>query len=75
MAQKAAKDIGVPLATILNAYLRQFANEGRIEFGSRKMSIRLERALATIERDLKTGKNISPAFSSAEDAIAYLRSR
>ena len=74
-AQKAAKEIGVPLATILNAYLRQFARDGRVEFGAQKMSRKLERELATIEQDLRAGKNISPAFSSAEDAIAYLRSQ
>lgn len=74
-AQKTAAEIGIPLGTLVNAYLRQVVNEGRVEFGSRKMSKRLERELAVIERDLKTGKNISPAFSSAEDALAYLRSR
>jgi len=73
-AQKAAKHVGIPLSTILNAYLRQFAREQRIEFGPEKMSKKLERELATIERDIKTGKNISPGFSSAEDAIAWLRS-
>ena len=74
-AQKAAKEVGIPLSTILGAYLRQFAREQRGEFGPERMSKKMERELASIERDLKTGKNISPGFSSAKDAIAWLRSQ
>ena len=74
-AQRAAKEVGIPLSTILSAYLRQFAREQRIEFGPERMSRKMERQLAALERDLKTGKNISPGFSSARDAIAWLRSQ
>ena len=74
-AQEAAKEVGIPLATILTAYLRQFARERRVEFGPEKMSKKLEREFAAIERDFKTGKNISPAFSSAKKAIEWLNAQ
>ncbi len=73
-AQKAAKEIGIPLGTVLGMYLRKFARERRFEFEAHRMSAKLEKELAEVERDMQRGKNISPAFSSPDAGIAYLHS-
>lgn len=74
-AQKVAKEIGIPLGTVLGMYLRKFAREQRLEFAAHRMSTKLEKELGAVERDLRTGKNISRSFMSPDSAIAYLNSR
>ena len=72
-AQRLAKEIGLPLSTVVNAYLKQFLVEKEVRFAApRRMSKKLERTLAKVEKDIKTGRNISPVFSSAEEIDAYL---
>ena len=74
-AQKLAKRLGFPLGTIINAFLRQFIREKTVIFSMEptyRMSKFLERELKKVEKDIKTGKNISPAFEDVEEAIKYL---
>ncbi len=71
-AQKVAKELGIPLSTIINAYLNQFVRTKEIHFsllnpGPRK---RIDR----LSREALEGKNLSPSFKSAKDAIKYLNS-
>ena len=71
--QKIAKELGMPLSAIINAYLKQLLREKRIHFSipldpNKKTAELLRRA----REDFKKGRNISPAFDNAEDAIAYL---
>lgn len=74
-AQKTASELGMPLGTVINAFLRQFVRDREITVSvAHKPSASLRKAIAEAERDLVSGKNISPEFSSAKDAIAYLRS-
>ena len=73
-AQMVAKDIGLPLSTLINAYLKQFVREKRVDFAlplrpNRKTAKFLDRSRA----DYNKGKNISPVFSNMKDAIAYLQ--
>ncbi len=74
-AQKLAKKMGFPLGTLINAFLRQFIRDKAVNFSMEPiipMSKALEKELGRIEKDIKKGKNISPAFSNADNAIDYL---
>ena len=71
--KKIAEEIGVPLSTIINAYFKQLLRERRVNFS---LPLRPNKKTAALLRqahdDYKKGRNISPAFERAEDAIAYL---
>lgn len=74
-AQKLAKKMGFPLGTLINAFLRQFIRDKAVNFSMEPtipISKALEKELARIEKDIKEGKNSSPAFSKADDMIDYL---
>ena len=74
-AQKTAKELGLPLSTLINAYLKQFIATKEAEFRViPKMTPRLERLIERVRKDVREGKNISPTFDNAEDAIRYLNS-
>jgi len=74
-AQKLALELGLPLSGVINAFLRDFVRSRSISFSvTPKMSGALEIILGKIERDIQTGKNMSPSFSSAEAANSYLDS-
>jgi antitoxin component of RelBE/YafQ-DinJ toxin-antitoxin module len=77
-AQKTAKKIGLSLSSIMNAYLRHFVKTKEVYFSAEPkhiMSSTLEKTLREVENDLKTGKNLSPAFSSALEMDKYLNSK
>lgn len=74
-AQKIAKELGLPLGTVINAYLREFIRSRTVGFSTiPKMTPALERLLFGIEKDLAQDKNISPSFASAKDMDDYLDS-
>jgi addiction module RelB/DinJ family antitoxin len=72
-AQKVAHDLGIPLSTVLNAYLRQFVRDKAV---SVHMEPRLlpdvEKELLAVIKEVRAGKNISPKFSSIQEADDYL---
>ncbi|MDP2632095.1 MAG: hypothetical protein Q8P25_00025 [Candidatus Curtissbacteria bacterium] len=71
-AQEAARELGLPLGTIINAYLRELAREKRVVFSSPPTpNPQTQKLLRQIERDIKAKKNIIGPFSS-EEAIKYL---
>ena len=75
-AQQIAKEIGLPLSTVVTGLLNEFIINKEIRFSvPYQMSPKLERLLGRVEKDLKTGKNISPVFSDPEEAIRYLHSK
>ena len=72
-AQLLAKELGLPLSTIVNANLKEFIRSGEATFSIEpkiKSIVWEELKKATV--DYKEGKNISPTFSSAKEAIDYL---
>lgn len=74
-AQKVAHDLGMPLSTIINAYLGQFIRTKEVHFtleGELKPSVK--KRLDRLTKEVREGKNLSPSFSNAEDAIRYLNS-
>ena len=73
-AQKVADRFGIPLSTLINAYLHELAETGQVYFSSVEvMSPEVEQQIAIAEKDIAAG-NVSPAFSTAEEAITHLKS-
>jgi len=74
-AQKVAKDIGLPLGTIVNHYLREFVKEKRVVF-SLYPELRPEKKklYAEIWKDIVKGNNLAGPFKNVKEAISYLRS-
>ncbi|MBI2446723.1 MAG: type II toxin-antitoxin system RelB/DinJ family antitoxin [Parcubacteria group bacterium] len=74
-AQKIAKELGIPLSTIINAYLKQLGREQRINF---IIPLRPNKETAKLLRRASKNycerKNISHAFSTAEEMNVYLNS-
>lgn len=72
-AQRIAKELGLSLSTIINAYLKQLVREKRVNFTlpltPNKKTAQL---LKKTHEDHKKGENISPLFETAEEMIAYL---
>ena len=74
-AQKVARDLGLPLSTLVNAYLRQLIRTKEAHFyveGELKPAVK--KRLDRIEKDVREGKNLSPAFHTAKEMDAYLDS-
>ena len=72
-AQALARDLGLPLSGIINAFLKEFTRSRKVSFSAvPKMTRVLESVLGKVENDIKKGKNMSPVFSSAEKANEYL---
>ena len=65
-ATRKARTEGITLSAVLQSAMSAFAE------GDLKMSL-ISREVEEIYRDIRAGKNLSPAFRSAKDAIAYLK--
>lgn len=74
-ARKTAKRMGLPLSTVVNAQLRHFADERRIEFREPLVpNAKTRKILDEALRDIREGREdkFSPTFDNAEDAIRWL---
>jgi addiction module RelB/DinJ family antitoxin len=74
-AQKVARNLGMPLSTIINAYLNQFVRTKEVHFyleGELKPSVK--RRLDRLQKEALEGKDLSPTFHSVDEAIRYLNS-
>ncbi|MBI2405405.1 type II toxin-antitoxin system RelB/DinJ family antitoxin [Candidatus Gottesmanbacteria bacterium] len=73
-AQAVAEELGFSLSAVLNAYLRNLIRTRKVEFSD---DVHLEltpwakRMLRESEKDVKAGR-VSPGFTNAKDAIAWL---
>lgn len=75
-AQKVAAELGIPLSTIINAYLKQFIQTKEVHFYTEgRLKAAVKKRLDRLVKDAREGKNLSPVFESAEKAIQYLHSR
>lgn len=71
-AQKVAKELGLPLGTIINAYLRELVREKRVIFSAPLLPNKHTReVLQKIAKDIKRRRNADGPFSY-EKAVAYL---
>lgn len=73
-ATKAAKALGLPLSTIVNQNLKRFSEVPVITFGNEVLLPKVAREIRKDLSDARKGKNVSPAFRNAKDAVAWLRS-
>lgn len=74
-AQKVARNLGMPLSTIINAYLNQFVRTKEVHFyleGELKPSVK--KRLDQLQKDVMEGKNLSPTFHTAKEMDVYLES-
>ncbi len=73
-AQKLAAELGFSLSALVTASLKQFVRTREVQFSALpRMTPYLEGVIKEVEKDIKAKKNISPAFTSAREASAYLR--
>ena len=73
-AQKIARELGIPLSTVINAQLKQFIRDQSVHLSRiPRMTPYLEKRALQTEQDFKAGKNISPPLSSPEEIIRYLK--
>ena len=71
-AQEVAHDLGLPLGTILNAWLRELIREKRVLFAIPPTpNQRLQKLLKIVEHDKKKKKKSAGPFTYAE-AFSYL---
>ena len=73
-AQLVAKQFGIPLSTLVNAYLMELGSTGQIHFGTAEMMTpKMEKIIEQAEKEIKNGETSGP-FHSAEEAVKYLKS-
>lgn len=74
-AQILAKELGLPLSTVVNAFLKQFIREKEVVFSSGyTMTPYLERVIGKAEVDRKAGKNIIGPFTGKKELQRYFDS-
>ena len=74
-AQKLAKNLGLPLGTIINAYLREFVREKRIVFSEPPTpNAKTRKILDEALEDIKEGKNLVGPFESPGEMDKFLDS-
>ena len=72
-AQSVARELGMPLSTVINAYLKQFIRTKEVHFsleGNLKPAVK--RRLDRFAKEVRKGKNLSPAFRSGQEMDVYL---
>lgn len=73
-AQETAKRLGLPLSTIINAYLKELVATGHVEFtATEQMTPQMERIIEGFQKEIARGDTVGP-FGTAEEAIEYLDS-
>ena len=73
-AQEVAKQFGVSLSGLINAYLKQLIRTKKVEFTLEEMpTANLLQMLKQAKKETKKRK-VSPQFTSAQDASKWLNS-
>ena len=73
-AKRLAKDLGIPLSTVVNAYLREFIRSGEVRFTQEPvLRPEIAKLLKQASEDYHKGKNVSGPFQTAKEALAYLK--
>lgn len=74
-AVETARQIGLPLSAVMNAFLKQFIAEKQVTFSVPLRPTKwLQKLLRETEEDWKKGKNYEGPFSSAHEMIKSLKS-
>ena len=75
-AQRQARELGLPLSTVINAYLKEFIRNREVRFSLEpQLRPEVEKMLKQASEDYKMRKNISGPFASGKAMDAYLDSR
>ncbi|MBI2607805.1 MAG: type II toxin-antitoxin system RelB/DinJ family antitoxin [Candidatus Doudnabacteria bacterium] len=75
-AQKIAQNLGLPLSTVINAYLKDFIRNREIKLSLEpKLRPEVEKFLKKASEDFRKGRNISPVFTSTKKMLDYLHSQ
>ncbi len=73
-AQKLAEELGFSLSSIVTASLKQFIRTREVQFSAvHRMTPYLEGVLKEVDEDIKHKRNLSPAFTTAQEANNYLK--
>jgi len=73
-AQKLARELGVPLSSIVNAQLREFLRSRTLNVSAEpRMSAYLEKVIETVEKDRKLGRNITKT-KGLEETLSHIDS-
>lgn len=71
--QAFAAELGVPVSVIMNAQIKQMLRDRKIVLSTElEPTPYLVKIMEQVEEDLKTGRNISPVFTSAKDMLEHL---
>ena len=74
-AQKTARELGMPLSTVINAYLKQFIRTKEVHFFVEgRLRPEVKKRLDRLQKEALNGGNNSPTFDSYEGTIRYLNS-
>ncbi len=73
-AMAVAKQIGIPLSNLLNAYLYELASTGSVHFtASEPMTEKMEKLIEQAEKEIAAGE-VSGPFDTLEEMFAHLDS-
>ena len=73
LAELRAQEIGLPLGTVINAFLREFGRTGELHLKAYdQLSVRGEALLREAQRQNKDEVWLSGPFEGADDLIRYL---
>lgn len=74
-ASRTARQMGLPLSTVVNAFLRQFITERSVTFSiPLKPTKWLQKLLRETEKDWENGKNYEGPFYTVEEFMKDLKS-
>ena len=74
-AQAAAHELGLPLSTVITAYLKEFIRKREVTFFAEpKLRPETKKLLKSVERDIKSGRNFSRPLSTPQETDDYLSS-
>ncbi len=72
-AFEVAREMAIPLSTVINAFLKRFILEKSVTFvAPLKPTKYLEKKLKQAMKDIKAGKNLSPMFVDTKKEDEYL---
>jgi addiction module RelB/DinJ family antitoxin len=72
-AQAVAGSFGIPLSTLVNAYLIELAETGQVHFGTIEvMTPKMEMVVEQAQKEIDMGDTVGP-FDTAEEAVNYLK--
>ena len=74
-AMKKAQDAGMPFASVLKLATKAYV-DGLFDVGivsNQPFNTKTHREVAKALEDITEGKNLSPRFTNAKDALAYLK--